>query len=67
MAQPTWLSDGTTPRRTDTRRIITAKWLGALQNMLGTTFAANDPHPHDTWRVLLEKIDCAKSGVAYHG
>ena len=66
MSQPTFYSDGTSARRTDSKHVISVKWLGAIQNNLaGAAFAANNPIKTDTSVVILRKIDSAKAGVAY--
>lgn len=66
MAQPTWMSDGVTPRRTDPRRLIIAKWLGVIQNS-GSPYAVNNPLRTDTRHVLKAKIDAAYSNVPFPG
>ena len=66
MAEPAFLGDGTTPRRSDSRWVVTAKWLGVLQNQNGA-LTANNPRRSDGLRVLREKINCALNGVAYTG
>lgn len=57
MAQPNFYSDGSTPRRTDTRLIIWRKILGAIQNNLGgAAVAANDPRFNEGLRQTKEKV-----------
>lgn len=62
MSQPSFLSDGTTPRVTDTKQRVLTKWLGALQNRAGA-LAANDPRPDDTIWKLKQKIDKSLTGT----
>lgn len=66
MAEPSFLGDATTQRRSDTKWVVTAKWLGVLQNQAGS-IPANNPRRTDALRVLREKINCALNGVAYTG
>lgn len=66
MAEPAFLGDGTTQRRSDPKWVVYAKWLGVLQNQAGA-LAANNPRRFDGRRVLQEKINCALNGVAYTG
>lgn len=66
MPEPSFLGDGTTQRRSDTRWLVTAKWLGVFQNLPGA-LPANNPRRSDGLRVLREKINCALNGVSYTG
>ena len=66
MAEPSFLGDGTTQRRSDSKWVVTAKWLGVLQNQSGA-LPENNPKRTDGYRVLREKINCALNGVAYTG
>lgn len=64
MAEPSFFTDGATPRRTNTRWELTAKWLGVIQNNLGgSANSANNPRRDNTRRQLLVKINKAKAGV----
>ena len=64
--QPNFLGNNTTQQHSDTKWVVTAKWLGVLQNAAGA-LAANNPKRSDGYRVLREKINCAYNGVAYTG
>lgn len=66
MPQPEFLGDGNTPRRSDAKWVVYAKWLGVLQSQSGA-LAANNPRRSDGRRVLQEKINCSLNGVAYTG
>ena len=66
MPQPSFLSEGVTPRLTDTRWAILVKWLGELQNQAGA-IVINNPKRNDTRRILLGKIESALAGVAFPG
>lgn len=62
MSEPSFLSEGTTPRLTDTKQRVLTKWLGVLQNRAGA-LASNNPRPDDTIYKLKQKIDKALTGT----
>lgn len=55
MPQPSFLSKGDTPQRTDTKWTEAVRWLGQLQNQAGAD-PANDPRRTDSYRNVLYKI-----------
>lgn len=68
MAQPSFLGDGHNQRRTDPKRIVWCKKLGEYQDSLaGIALPANNPRPHDTVRVLMQKWLFALNGTSYTG
>lgn len=68
MAQPDFLGDGHTQRRSDTKWLVWAKTLGEYQDSLGgSALAANNPRRSDTLRILKQKLLCAIDGVTYTG
>jgi len=54
---------GTTGTRSDTKWLVTAKWLQAVQNAAASPNTANNPKRTDTRRTLLDKIAKAKAGL----
>lgn len=57
MALPSFFSDGSTPRRTDTRLIVWKKILGVIQDGLGGgADPDNDPKQTDTLRQTKQKV-----------
>jgi len=66
MSQPSFLGDGSNPRKTDARWFRLAKILGAMQDNCGGP-AINNPRLTDTQRILEQKILCTASGQLYGG
>jgi hypothetical protein len=66
MAEPVFLGDGTTERRTDSRWVRWVKILGAYQNSPGA-LAANNPLRGDPIRVIKQKVLNAVNGTSYTG
>lgn len=64
--EPSYYSEGTDPRRTDTKLRITTKILGRLQNAVGA-LVANNPRRTDTRRIIKQKWLNALVGTAYNG
>lgn len=58
--QPDYLTEGTTPRRTDGRVRVWAKILGGLQNAAGAD-PANNPRRMDSRRQLKGKVNKART------
>lgn len=58
MPEPSFLSGGDTPRRTDTRWTEAVRWLGTLQNEAGAD-PANNPSRTDSYNTVLRKIAAA--------
>jgi hypothetical protein len=63
MAQPTFYSEGTTPRQRDTRLVKWKKVLGKYQDSLSGANSANDPRQRDSLRPTLKKINNALTGT----
>lgn len=55
MAEPRFLSDGTTPNRNDSKWLVWARILGHYQNQAGAD-ARNNPHREDTLWQLKTKV-----------
>lgn len=55
MSQPTFLSDGHTPRRGSAMLEITEKVVGNAQDHAAAPLAVNDPQPQDTILTLNQK------------
>jgi hypothetical protein len=66
MAQPAFLSDGSTPRRTDAKWVRWTKILGKYQDAVGA-LPANNPARGDGIRVVKQKVLCSLAGVSYTG
>lgn len=66
MAQDQFLSDGSTPRKTDARWFRWAKMLLRYQNVSGAR-AANDLRKTDTIREVKQKLLNAIQGTSYTG
>lgn len=62
MAQPSFLTNGTTPLPTDTKHTLLRRTLGAYQNRAGAN-SANDPKITDTKRQLRVKILKSIKGI----
>lgn len=62
MAQPAFLSNGTTPLATDTKWFLWVRILGKVQNEAGA-LPHNDPKPTDTIRMLRLKLDRSLAGL----
>lgn len=58
MPEPSFLSNGDTPQRQDTRWTEAVRWLGTLQNQSGAD-PANNPRRTDTYNMILKKIAAA--------
>lgn len=56
--EPSFISDGATPRRTDSRWFRWLKILGVIQNEAGAD-PDNNPRRSDTIRMLQEKVNKA--------
>jgi len=63
---PSFLGDGSTPRRSDAKRI---RWVKMLLNYqsIGGSLAANEPQIHDPIRVIKQKLLCSLLGEPYTG
>lgn len=59
MAQPSFLSFGSTPTRTDTKWFRWTRILGRVQNNLASPNAANNPRRNDSLRDIKLKINRA--------
>jgi hypothetical protein len=66
MPEPSFLGDGVTPVRTDTRWTHWVKMLGDYQNRSGS-LPANNPARSDGLRVIKQKLLCAIAGTSYTG
>jgi hypothetical protein len=68
MAQPDFLGDGTTARRTDALWAVLVKELSRYQNSLGgSALPQNNPRRADTTRILRRKFLAALNGVPFQG
>lgn len=65
---PSFLGDGTTPRRSDAKRIRWVKILLRFQAQAGgSALAVNDPLINDPTRVIKQKVLNSIRGTAYTG
>lgn len=61
-----FLGDGSTPRRSDAKRIRWVKMLLNYQSISGS-LAANEPQINDPIRVIKQKLLCSLLGQSYTG
>lgn len=66
MAEPSFLGDGTVPRRSDAKWVRWTKMLGTYQNS-PSAIAANNPKRGDGIRVVKQKLLNALRGTTYTG
>jgi len=66
MAEPSFLGDSTTPRRSDAKWVRWVKILGSYQNA-PLAIAANNPRRSDGIRVIKQKVLNAVRGTSYTG